>query len=169
METGADTVSETQLDLKAGHIFGSVKKMSAASKYEVKIPNGVAGIRGTVYDLTVEGVLKVTAGSVVLAYVGADSTVVTQVVLGGQEFDARSGQITPLPPSEMQTLLHIEGEAHAGQAMFGDTHPTDRDHVVYRVLSEDHERRHASPDEDQNDNDRDERGERDGGNRGGGN
>ena len=46
-QTGADVVTETQLDLKAGHIFGMVKKMSAASKYEVKIPNGVAGIRGT--------------------------------------------------------------------------------------------------------------------------
>ena len=46
-QTGADEVTETQLDLKAGHIFGMVKKMSAASKYEVKIPNGVAGIRGT--------------------------------------------------------------------------------------------------------------------------
>ena len=43
MHTGADVVTETQLDLKAGHITGSVKKMSAASKYEVKMPNGVAG------------------------------------------------------------------------------------------------------------------------------
>ena len=25
--------------------------MSAASKYEVKIPNGVAGVRGTLYDI----------------------------------------------------------------------------------------------------------------------
>ena len=55
-QTGADVVTETQLDLKAGHIFGMVKKMSAASKYEVKIPNGVAGIRGTVYDISAEGV-----------------------------------------------------------------------------------------------------------------
>ena len=44
MDTGSDSVTETQLDLKAGHIMGSVKKLSAASKYEVKIPNGVAGI-----------------------------------------------------------------------------------------------------------------------------
>ena len=61
-QTGADVVTETQLDLKAGHIFGTVKKMSAASKYEVKIPNGVAGIRGTVYDISAEGVVKVSVG-----------------------------------------------------------------------------------------------------------
>src|ERR1017187_2575519 len=95
-ETGADVVTDTQLDLKAGHIFGTVKKMSAASKYEVKIPNGVAGIRGTTYDISAEGVCKVLAGSVVLAYVGPDGTVVTQVIMGLQQFDARTGVLSPL-------------------------------------------------------------------------
>lgn len=47
MQTGAEMVSETQLDLKQGRITGNVKKMSAASKYEVKLPNGVAGVRRT--------------------------------------------------------------------------------------------------------------------------
>src|SRR3974390_3336961 len=51
MHTGADTVTDTQLDLKVGRVSGNVKKMSAASKYEIKLPNGVAGIRGTVYDV----------------------------------------------------------------------------------------------------------------------
>jgi hypothetical protein len=96
METGADVVTETQLDLKAGHIFGMVKKMSAASKYEVKIPNGVAGIRGTTYDASAEGVIKVLSGSVVLAYVGPDGTVVTQVIMSLQQFDARTGVLSPL-------------------------------------------------------------------------
>jgi hypothetical protein len=95
-QTGADVVTETQLDLKAGRIFGAVKKMSAASKYEVKIPNGVAGIRGTTYDISAEGVIKVLEGSVVLAYVGPDGTVVTQVIMGKQQFDARTGVLTQL-------------------------------------------------------------------------
>ena len=68
-QTGADEVTETQLDLKAGHIFGTVKKMSAGSKYEVKVPNGVAGIRGTVYDISADGVIKVLSGSCVVAVV----------------------------------------------------------------------------------------------------
>src|ERR1035441_5183761 len=99
-ETGADVVTETQLDLKAGHIFGMVKKMSAASKYEVKIPNGVAGIRGTIYDISAEGLIKVLTGSVVLAYVGPDGTVVTQVIMGLQQFDARTGVLMQLPDSD---------------------------------------------------------------------
>ena len=96
MENGADVVTDTQLDLKAGHIFGIENKMSAASKYEVKIPNGVAGIRGTVYDISAEGVVKVWAGSVVLAYVGPEGTVATQVIMGSQQFDARTGVLTHL-------------------------------------------------------------------------
>src|SRR5882724_12006822 len=57
VETGADMVTETQLDLQRGRLFGNVKKMSGASKYEVKLPNGVAGIRGTIYALNAQGVV----------------------------------------------------------------------------------------------------------------
>jgi hypothetical protein len=103
-QTGADQVSDTQLDLKAGHLFGMVKKMSAASKYEVKIPNGVAGIRGTVYDISAEGIVKVLSGSVVLAYVGPDGSVMTQVIMGLQQFDAPANSLKPLPDLEKSTL-----------------------------------------------------------------
>ena len=95
-ETGADVVTETQLDLQAGHIFGSVKKMSAASKYEVKIPNGVAGIRGTIYDISVEGVIKCLVGSIYLAYVDSNGKAASQVVMGDQMFDVRTGVLQQL-------------------------------------------------------------------------
>lgn len=104
-ETGAAPVTDTQLDLKTGRVSGSVKKMSAASKYEIKLPNGVAGIRGTVYDIYAEGVVKVRVGSVVLAWVDPKTgNVVTQVVSGGQSYDARTGQVTPLSPAEIQSM-----------------------------------------------------------------
>jgi len=96
-DTGADVVKETQLDLRAGRIFGTVKKLSAASKYEVKIPNGVAGIRGTIYDISAEGLLAVLKGSVVVAYSNAGGGIVTQIVVGGQAYDIRTGQFTPIP------------------------------------------------------------------------
>jgi hypothetical protein len=108
METGSDTVTETQLDLQRGHIFGSVKKMSAASKYEVKLPNGVAGIRGTIYDITSDGVVQVATGSVVVAYMGADGAVVTQVVNAGQQFDARTGQLSPLSATALGSLMSMQ-------------------------------------------------------------
>jgi len=104
MDTGAEPVTDTQLDLKSGHIFGTVKKMSAASRYEVKIPNGVAGIRGTTYDLTSDGVIRVTVGSVVLAYMDPSGKVVTQVVMAGQQFDARTQTLSPIPTPIMDSI-----------------------------------------------------------------
>ena len=116
-QTGADTVTETQLDLKAGSIFGTVKKLSAASKYEVKIPNGVAGIRGTIFFVTADGVLRVLTGSVVMAYVGSDGSVITQVVPGGQQFDSHSGQMTPISASLLTELQTLAGIFHFGAHM----------------------------------------------------
>ena len=46
---GVNTTSDTELDLRQGTIFGSVKKLSAASTYQIKTPNGMAAIRGTTF------------------------------------------------------------------------------------------------------------------------
>ena len=98
-QTGADTVTDTQLDLRAGSIFGSVKKSSAASRYEVKLPNGVAGIRGTVYSLSVNGVLTVYSGSVVATYVNPNNPneTITRVVNAGQQYDPATDKYTTVP------------------------------------------------------------------------
>jgi hypothetical protein len=106
-QTGADEVTDTKLDLQAGHIFGSVKKLSAASTYEVKIPNGVAGIRGTVYDISVEGVVKVLVGSVYLAYINGQGKATTQVIMGDQQFDMRTGVLTPLSDPDKTGMLGV--------------------------------------------------------------
>src|SRR5439155_4303220 len=131
METGADTVTETQLDLRRGGIFGNVKKMSAACKYEVKLPNGVAGIRGTIYTLSAEGVVQVLVGSAVLAYVGPDGTVVTQVVMGGQQFDARTGQITAIPNYNQGEMVRLAKEMRIGPNVPATTYAVD--HTIYYI------------------------------------
>ncbi|MCX6922535.1 MAG: hypothetical protein NT154_04870 [Verrucomicrobia bacterium] len=105
--TGADVVTETQLDLKAGHITGTVKKMSAASKYEVRIPNAVVGIHGTVYDLYADGVLKILSGTGVIAYPGTDGTSKTQVVGDMQQFSTASGVLSPLPSADASGLSWV--------------------------------------------------------------
>jgi hypothetical protein len=67
--TGIEKVIETQLDLRSGKILGNVKKMAAASKYEVKTPMGVAGIRGTEYAISADGRVQVFSGTVVVVYI----------------------------------------------------------------------------------------------------
>ena len=127
MQSGAEQIADTQLDLKAGRITGSVKKLSAASKYEIKLPNGVAGVRGTVYDLTSEGVVKVLVGSVVLASVDSKSgNVTTQVVMGGQQFDPRSGQVSPLPATEMASLDKLVASMRTTGAVSAQTYVADK-------------------------------------------
>ncbi len=53
-DTGVDTVSDTELDLRAGGIFLHIEKMSATSQFIIKIPDGVAGIRGFIGELLLD-------------------------------------------------------------------------------------------------------------------
>ncbi|TAL04948.1 MAG: hypothetical protein EPO07_04460, partial [Verrucomicrobia bacterium] len=114
VETGADVVTETQLDLRMGKVFGTTKKLSAGSRYEVKMPNGVAGIRGTIYTVSSDGVVQVLVGSVVVAYTQPDGTVVTQVVTGGYQYDAKTGLVTPIPNFDQQAMVKAAKEARIG-------------------------------------------------------
>src|SRR5438045_798648 len=103
--TGIDTVIETQLDLKSGRIVGIVKKMAHDSKYEIKTPNGVAGIRGTEYDVSATSVVRVMSGSLVVVYVKSDGTVITQVVNAGEMFVPSEGAVRPIPADELSRLV----------------------------------------------------------------
>jgi len=83
--TGVEKVIDTQLDLKNGRILGNVKKMAAASKYEVKTPVGVAGIRGTEYSISANGQVSVVSGTVVVVYiVNGQPTQAVTVTQGNQ-------------------------------------------------------------------------------------
>jgi len=67
--TGADTVIENQLNLPEGTMLFNVNKLSAASKYEVKLPNGVAGIRGTKGRLSSNAFIVLIDGALVYVHV----------------------------------------------------------------------------------------------------
>lgn len=116
-QTGADVVTDTQLDLRAGHIFGSVKKMSPASHYEVKLPQGVAGIRGTLFELWANGDCLVLSGAVVVALVKGDGTTSTFDVKENFKFNAASGQVTPLSSNEKGFLEQVRGMLKTGTAI----------------------------------------------------
>jgi hypothetical protein len=100
--------------------------MSAGSQYKVKIPNGIAGIRGTIYTVSASGVVQVLVGSVVIAYTQPDGTVVTQVVNGGYQYDARSGQLTPIPDFSQKELVSEAKEARIGPNTPPTTYAVDQ-------------------------------------------
>ena len=107
-DTGGDVVIDTQLNLRAGRILGNVKKMAEASKYEVKIPTGTVGIRGTDYDISATGQVTVTSGSVIVTYI-TTAGAVQMTVNAGQTFNPPTeagGQptVTPTPPDVLAAI-----------------------------------------------------------------
>jgi len=53
-------------------------------------------------------------GSIVLAYLGPDGTVVTQVIMGLQQFDARTGVLSALPDLDKTALGALVKQASFG-------------------------------------------------------
>jgi hypothetical protein len=84
-DTGADRVIDTQLNLKSGRILGNVKKLASASRYEIKTPVGVAGIRGTDFDVTVT---PLGGGKYDFVLTSISGTIVGSVVLEGNAYTA---------------------------------------------------------------------------------
>jgi hypothetical protein len=117
-DSGVDTISDTELDLRQGGIYNSVKKLSGPSQYLIKIPNGIAGVRGTMFYIDVTGKCFVfpnkdnhsgTQSSLVMSLtVGPNGTPFTVVVPEGDQFDPNnmgnsqtspmSSGVTPLTP-----------------------------------------------------------------------
>jgi hypothetical protein len=97
--------------LQQGHIFASVKKLSGASQYLVKIPNGIAGVRGTKLSIDADGTVAVLTSSspsdVVLSITKPDGAVLTYVIAAGNQFDPQSGQTGPLAPEFLGLLQRI--------------------------------------------------------------
>lgn len=108
-DTGADTVSDTELNLKQGKIYASVKKITGASQYLIKLPNGIAGVRGTLFGISATGEIECfesEGGGVVLSLVGSDGLPKTFLVSPGQMFSP-SGGTSPIPADLNNALQNI--------------------------------------------------------------
>jgi len=138
VETGADRVTETELDLRTGAIFGAVKKQAAASRFEIKIPNGVAGIRGTYFYANAKnGNFSCALGSLAVGFVNPDSTPGAQVVAGGFQFNCITRELSPIPSlfsSQLNLLMNdltaLTSTGPGGQARLAER---DVDQTVFPV------------------------------------
>lgn len=104
-DTGAETVVETQLNLVNGRILGNVKKLAAASRYDVKVPTGTVGIRGTEYDISASGVVHVVTGEVLVTYISPAGKVTTMSVKEGEWF---------IPPTDAAGVPTIQNTPPTG-------------------------------------------------------
>jgi hypothetical protein len=106
-DTGVETVIDTQLDLRSGRVLGSVPKLSATSKYEVKTPHSVAGIRGTRYDVRADGAAVVCDGSVIIVYYKPDGTTITRVVNARERFNAGTGLVEAAAQGDLSDVCAL--------------------------------------------------------------
>jgi len=122
--TGIDAVSDTELDLREGTIFGNVKKLSSSSQYFIKIPSGIAGVRGTTFVISANGAITDVQGSMVLSTVGPNGP--TTVVLGpGDQYNPATGQVTHLTPQQFAQAMRTAVEVITvveGIITFADDH-----------------------------------------------
>ncbi len=88
------SISGAEFNLKKGSILASVRKVSPSSEYFVKIPNGVAAVRGTQFSLSSDGNgsdCSVLSGTVWLSFTVTDAN--------GNPVTAPDG--TPFPPVQV--------------------------------------------------------------------
>ena len=92
----------TVLDLKAGTILGSVKKISKDSSYRIETPKGACVIRGTDFQVVVtllpDRTYRVTYRSVtgqLVATANVDGTSVTRVIESGGEWTPGEEHVVP--------------------------------------------------------------------------
>lgn len=115
--------SETTLDLQDGTILGQVKKLSANSVYHIKTPHGIAGIRGTDFQVTAvvqpNGSYLVTFTSVtgeltVSAAVGPNGDIQVKVLRTGESWTPGQGDPFPTPPAIINAARTIIQELPQG-------------------------------------------------------
>lgn len=137
MDTGAGTVTDTELDLKTGHIFVNVKKLSAGSRYEVKMPTGVAGIRGSAAEFFAEGIIKTGPNTkVTAAYMDNNNQAVTSDMTDDMSLDMRTGSLGPLSPTDVATMSALQRDTTfaAGVGLFQTYYSPD--FTVYHPMSQ---------------------------------
>jgi hypothetical protein len=122
-ETGADTVADIQLNLPEGTVLGNVNKLSAASKYEIKVPRGVAGIRGTTLLASAAAYFVLLEGALVYVDVppGGNPTPYTLQAPPAQYFSPLEG-VKPAPAdlvNDVQARLPGRPGRPPGRPPFG--------------------------------------------------
>jgi hypothetical protein len=126
--TGFEMLHDTQLNLRSGVLAGNVNRMSTGSKYEIKTPRGVAGIRGTRYRIAANGDVTVTEGTVVISLVMADGSIKTFAIPSGHTLVAATGEVRAATYDEIKATNDAVGDA---MTHGGGSGPADADDIKF--------------------------------------
>jgi hypothetical protein len=100
-KTRGEVVCNHELELKAGRMEAVIRRLAATSKFEVKVPEGVIGVRraGTRFSFAADCALSVDRGAVVLVYLNEKKSgkdVASFVVSAGEKFNPASVKVEPI-------------------------------------------------------------------------
>jgi len=109
-QAGEDTVTETSLNLMSGAIVGSQRKLAGPSRLDIRLPGGVATIRGTEYFVRADGAVTVVSGTVTMTYnLPKAGGSVRVAVPAGSSFNPVTGQVVPTTPDYLLSIIgHID-------------------------------------------------------------
>ena len=109
--------SDTVINITKGALYGDIKKLSKNSHFDIRTPNGVAGIRGTTFSVTVgdNGAVSIICGEGQVVYVGEVNGVKYELTVeNGQAVLLVNGSRVPAvesaPSSGLSTLTFQVGE-----------------------------------------------------------
>ncbi len=89
---GENVITDTRLNLKAGSIIGSQRKLAKPSTFTILTPNGSATIRGTEYLVTSAGAVTCFRGEVAVNS-SHQGSLVSAEVPAGFSFNPATGQV----------------------------------------------------------------------------
>jgi Uncharacterized protein conserved in bacteria len=105
-EAGDDVVTETSLNLLAGSLVGSQRKLASPSTFQINIPGGTATIKGTEYLVRSDGAVTCVSGSVSVNYnLPGNGGSVKVTIPAGFSFDPSSGKVVPTSASYLQHII----------------------------------------------------------------
>jgi hypothetical protein len=105
-----ETVEEISLDLRTGAIAGNVRSLAAASRYEVTLASGIAGLREGSYRLRANGELAVLKGK---AFIALTDGRPAKEIGEGQQFNPATGIVAALPPQATPPPVESQPNATA--------------------------------------------------------
>jgi hypothetical protein len=111
---GENIITDTRLNLKAGSLIGSQRKLAKPSTFTITTPNGSATIRGTEYLVTAAGVVTCFRGEVAVNSSRPGSPTSAEVP-AGFSFNPATGQVAATASANLLS------SSHDMQAVRGDS------------------------------------------------
>lgn len=145
-DVGGESVINARLKLEKGSLLGNVKKLSATSNFEVQTAKGVAGIRGTVFEILAVGIVRCYRGQVTMVVIVA--AVRSEFTIGeGQQLDPGQRPEPNQPPRVVAIPLDANAAARleinalrriVGERVEGDPHnlPKEFQRLIQEALKE---------------------------------